>query len=96
MYRIGKYTDDTRDSGNEKLEWKIRRYTIHVGYTMSRIHWILRQLTLRSFPQLKLNLHGKKFSDFDELRTDSDLKKKTWVGDGFNDTGNAYKPRETI
>ena len=75
---------------------KIRRYTIRLGYNMSRIHWILRQLTLRSFSQLKLNLHGKRFSDFDELRTESDFKKKTWVGDGFNDTGNAYKPRETI
>ena len=27
------------------------------------------------FPQLKSNLHGKRFSDFDELRTESDLKK---------------------
>ena len=78
MYRVVKYTDDTRNSRNEKLEWKIRRFTctIHVGYNMSRIHWILRQLTSRSFPKLKLNLHGKRFSDFDEIRTESDFKKR--------------------
>ena len=73
MYSTLKYTDDTRDSQKEKLEWKIRRDTI--GYNMSRIYWILRHLTLHSFPQLKSNLHGKRFSDFDELRTESDLKK---------------------
>ena len=73
MYGTVKYTDDTRDSRKEKLEWKIRRDTI--GYNMPRIHWILRHLTLRSFPQLKSNLHGKRFSYFDELRTESDLKK---------------------
>ena len=28
-----------------------------------------------SFPQLKSDLHGKCFSDLDELRTESDLKK---------------------
>ena len=27
------------------------------------------------FPQLKSDLHGKRFSDFDELRTESDLNK---------------------
>ena len=27
------------------------------------------------FPQLKSDLHGKRFSDLDELRTESDLKK---------------------
>ena len=68
-----KYTNDTRDSQKKKLEWKIRRDKI--GYNMPLIHWILRHLTLRSFPQLKSNLHGKRFSDFDELRTESDLKK---------------------
>ena len=26
------------------------------------------------FPQLKLDLHGKQFSNLDELRTESDLK----------------------
>ena len=32
------------------------------------------------FPQLKSDLHGKRFSDLDELRTESDLK-RTWFGD---------------
>ena len=72
MYGTVKYTDDTRDSRKEKLEWKIRDT---IGYNMPRIHWILRYLTLRYFTQLKSNLHGKRFSDFDELRTESDLKK---------------------
>ena len=73
MYSTVKYTNDKRDSLKEKLEWKIRRDT--VGYNMPRIHWILRHLTLRSFPQLKSNLQGKRFSDLTELRTESDLKK---------------------
>ena len=48
-------------------------------------------------PQLKSNLHGKSFSDLDELRTESDLKKKTCrFNDGFNDTRNAYNPRVSI
>ena len=84
-----KYTDDTRDS--RKLEWKIRKDT--VGYNMPRIHWILRHLT-----QLKSDLHGKRFSDLNELRTESDLK-KGWViytENGFNDTGIAYNTRESI
>ena len=73
MYSTVKYTDDTRDSRKEKLEWKIRRDTI--GYNMSRIHWILPHLTLHSFPQLKLILHGKRFSDFDVQGTELDLNK---------------------
>ena len=48
MYSTVKYTDDTRGSRKEKLEWKIRRDTIR--YNMPRIHWILRHLTLSSFP----------------------------------------------
>ena len=73
MYSTVKHTNDTRDTRKEKLEWKIRRDII--GYNMTRIHWILRHMVLRSFPQLKSNLHGKRLSDFDELRTESDLKK---------------------
>ena len=67
MYGTVKYTDDTRDSRKEKLEWKIRRDTI--GYSMPRIHWILRHLTLRSFPQLKSNLHGKRFAQNQILKS---------------------------
>ena len=37
-------------------------------------------LTLRFFPQLKSELHGKWFSDMDELSTESHLK-KAWFGD---------------
>ena len=37
MYSMVKYTDDTRDSQKEKLEWKIRDM---VGYIMLRINWI--------------------------------------------------------
>ena len=43
MYSTVKYTDDTRDSWKEKLEWKIRRDT--VGYNMPRIQLIRRYLT---------------------------------------------------
>ena len=42
MYSTVKYTDDTRGSRKEKLEWKIRRDAL--GYNMPRIHWILRHL----------------------------------------------------
>ena len=48
MYSTVQYTDDTRGSRKEKLEWKIRIDT--VGYNMPRIHWILRHLTLRFSP----------------------------------------------
>ena len=72
MYSTVKYTDDTRDWWKEKLEWKIRRDTI--GYNMPRIRQILCHVTA-FFPQLKSNLHGKRISDLDELRTESDLKK---------------------
>ena len=73
MFSTVKYTDDTSDSQKEKLEWKIRRGT--EGYNMPRIHWILCHLYFAFFPQLKSDLHGKRFSDMDELRTESDLKK---------------------
>ena len=67
MYSTVKYTDDTTDSRKEKLEWKIRRDT--VGHNMPC------SLDLAPFlPQLKSDLHGKRFSDLDELRTESDLK----------------------
>ena len=42
MYSTVKYTDNTRDSQKEKLEWKIKDT---VGYIMPRINWILRHLT---------------------------------------------------
>ena len=52
------------------------------------------------FPQLKSDLHGKRFSDLNELRKESDLKKRhglmIYKENGFNDTGNAHNTRESI
>ena len=68
---------------------------------MPCIHWILCHLTAY-FPQLKSDLHhGKRFSDLDELRTESDrsLKRHGLVistENVFNNTGNAYSTRESI
>ena len=74
MYSTVKYTDDTRDSRKKKLEWKIRRNT--VGYNVPRMNSLdLVPFDFAFLPQLKSDLHGKRFSDLDELRTESDLKK---------------------
>ena len=72
------------EAGEE--EKKIYDRIQHAPYSLD-----LAPFDFAFFPQLKSNLHGKRFSDFDELRTESDLK-KTWFGDGFNNTGTAYKP----
>ena len=71
MYRTVKYTDDTTALWNGKLEWKIRRDT--VGYKMP-YSLDLEPFDFAFLPQLKSDLHGKRFSDLDELRTESDLK----------------------
>ena len=68
MYSIVKNTDNTKDSRKEKLDWKIRRNTI--GYNVD-----IALFDFAFLPQLKSDLHGKWFSDLDELRTESDLKK---------------------
>ena len=65
------YADDTRDSQTEKLEWKIKRDRIqHAPYSLD-----LAPFDFAFFPQLKSDLHGKLFSDLDDLRKESDLKK---------------------
>ena len=52
------------------------------------------------FPQLKSDLHGKRFSDLGELRTESDLYKRHGLvistENEFNDTENAYNTKESI
>ena len=93
MYSTVKYTNDTRDSRKEKLEWKIRRNT--VGYNVHRIHWILRHFTMCSYQICResglviwmnyaqnqiLKRHGF------EISTEN----------RFNDTGNAYNTRKSI
>ena len=68
MYSTVKYTDDTTDSRKEKLDWKIRRDT--VGYNMHAPYSLdLALFDFTFFPQLKSDLHGKRLSDLDELRT---------------------------
>ena len=42
----------------------------HAPYSMA-----LAPFGFAFFPQLKSDLHGKWFRDFDDLRTESDLKK---------------------
>ena len=69
MYNTVKYTDDSRDSRKEKLEWKIIQ---HDPYSLD-----LTPFDFAFFPQLKSDLHGKRFSDMYELRTESDLKRDT-------------------
>ena len=41
VYSTVKYTDDTRVSRKEKLEWKIHVRRDTVGYDMSHIDWII-------------------------------------------------------
>ena len=65
------YTDDSRDSRKEKLEWKIRIQ--HDPYSLD-----LAPFEFAFFPQLKSDLHGKRFSDMYELRTESNLKRDTF------------------
>ena len=71
-----KYTDDTRGSWKKKLEWK--RYTRiqHAPYSMdlAPFDFVFHPTHL----QLKVDLHGERFSDLDELRTKSDLKIMVW------------------
>ena len=66
-----KYTDDTRDSRTEKLEWKIRRDRIQHATDSPD----LAPFDFKFSTQLKSDLHGKRFSNLDELRIESDLKK---------------------
>ena len=61
MYSTVNYTDDTRDSRKEKLEWKIRRD----GYNRIQHALDLAPFDFAFFPQLKSNIHGKRFSDLD-------------------------------
>ena len=70
VYSTVKYTDDSRDSGKEKLKWKIRIQ--HDQYSLD-----LAPFDFAFFPELKSDLHGKQFSDMYELRTESDLKRDT-------------------
>ena len=67
MYSTVKYTDESIDSRKEKLEWKIRIQ--HDPYSLD-----LAPFDFTFFLQLKSDLHGKRFSDLYELRTDSGLK----------------------
>ena len=69
---------------------------------MPRINWILRHLTFRSFPQRKyffMDLHGKWFSDMNELHINQILRNTHGfvisTENAFNNTGNAYNTRET-
>ena len=77
------------------MENKKRYCRIHALYSLD-----LAPIDFAFFPQLKLDLHGKRFSDLDELHTESDLKKEmVWRylrKMGFDDTGNAYSTRESI
>ena len=68
MYSTVKYTDESIDSRKEKLEWKIRIQ--HAPYSLN-----LAPFDFTFFPQLKSDLHGKRFSDLYELRTESGLKR---------------------
>ena len=68
MYSTVEYTDDSRDSRKEKLEWKIRIQ--HAPYSLD-----LSPFDFAFFPKLKSDLHGKWISDLYEQRTESDLKK---------------------
>ena len=70
MYSTVKYTEDSRDSRKEKPEWKIRIQ--HDPYSLD-----LAPFDFAFFPQLKSDLHGKRFSNMYELRTISDLKRDT-------------------
>ena len=63
-----KYTDDSRESRKEKLEWRIRIQ--HAPYSLD-----LAPFDFALFPQLKSDLHEKRCRDLYELRTESDLKK---------------------
>ena len=67
-YSAVKYTDESIDSRKEKLEWKIRIQ--HTPYSLD-----LAPFDLTFFPQLKSDLHGKRFSDLYELRTEPGLKR---------------------
>ena len=68
MYSTVMYTDDSRDSDKEKLEWKIRIQ--HAPYSLD-----LAPFDFAFFPQLKSDLHGKRFIDLYELLIESDLKR---------------------
>ena len=69
MYGTVKYTDDTSDSLSETgVEDKKKNGRIkHVPYSLD-----LAPYDFGFFPQLKSDLHGKRFSDLDELRTETD------------------------
>ena len=54
MYSTVKYTDDTRESRKDKLKIRIQ----HVPYSL-----VLAPFDFGFFPQLKSDLHGKRFSD---------------------------------
>ena len=70
MYSTIMYTDYSSDSRKEKLEWNIRIQ--HNLYSLDLVPF-----DFAFFPQLKSDLHGKRFSDMYELRTESDLKRDT-------------------
>ena len=62
----------------------------HASYSLDLVPF-----DFASFPHLKKDPHGKRFSDLDELCTESDgLLIST--DNGFNDTGNAYNTKESI
>ena len=65
MYSTVKYADDSRDL---RMEWKIRIQ--HDPYSLD-----LAPFDFVFFPQLKSDLHGKRFSDMYKLHTESDLKR---------------------
>ena len=85
VYSTVKYTDESRDSRKEKLDWNIRIQ--HDPYSLD-----LAPFDFAFFPQLKSDLHGKRFRDMYELLTESYLKRDMVLvistENGFNDTGN--------
>ena len=95
MYSTVKYTDDTRDSRKEKLEWKIRSRRDTIGYNMPPYSLDLAPFDFAFFPQLKSDLHGERLSNLEELRTES-VRLVISTEIGFNDIGYAYNTRESI
>ena len=71
MYSTVKYTDYSRFAGGETGVEDKKRYgrIQHDPYSLD-----LAPFDFAIFPQLKSDLQGKRFSDLDELRTESDLK----------------------
>ena len=98
MYITVKYTNNTRcfAEGETGVEDKKRYGSIqHAPYSLN-----LAPFDFTFFPQLKSDLHGKRFRALGELRRESDLKIRyrlvIFMENGFNDTGNGHTTRESI